>query len=458
MSAAAPTTGTKALHDAPTISITGSANVASLAASSYSARIATTRAHTTGSARINIPRCAKVLIGAAHLVEEGQTATVPTAQTTLRVPQEALDDNQQGPKRLPLANLRAASQDAEPAMTGLDRIHGSPPFHGGTGWNPPGPVARRARSTGATAWRTRSPRAADVVREHPVRSRGKVTAVYLVCFHSVKPKTFRGSAGQYLAVETAIREGEWPYDNGDDPSFYVARRGGPLTWGVCRQDLRNAIAKDSIVVFFSFTPAEDDRILYRLCAVATVNDRLDHRAVHGEDRFSQFRERYINGLIRPDNGGWRYWEADRPGSHRHEDWLWRIADHRGMSKEDFDRTYATICKDRWFSDSAVVNGELQFGSNYIVFCAQPNRTFISPDPPEVAIATKGKHEKWIDPRLQALTVGMATYWGERNYLRIVNPSGRNVHRQIAFKMPAARANSWRDTLIATLKERPVVGC
>jgi len=47
-------------------------------------------------------------------------------------------------------------------------------------------------------------------------------------------------------VETAIRDAEWPYDNGDDPSFHMARKSGRLTWGVCRKGLRNAIKLESV--------------------------------------------------------------------------------------------------------------------------------------------------------------------------------------------------------------------
>src|SRR5271157_8582 len=132
------------------------------------------------------------------------------------------------------------------------------------------------------------------------------TAVYLVCFHSQEPATLDGCDEQFLTVERAIQNHEWPYDNGDDPSFYVARRGGPLTWGVCRQDLRNSIAKGSIVVFFSYTPLTKDEVLYRLCAVETVADKLDHRAVYVDRRFSRFRGIYINTLITRRIDGWRY--------------------------------------------------------------------------------------------------------------------------------------------------------
>ena len=128
-----------------------------------------------------------------------------------------------------------------------------------------------------------------------MRANANTTPTYLVCYHSVTPETLRGSDRQYLIVERAIRDAEWPYDNGDDPSFYVARMGGTLTGGVCREDLRNAIAKDSIVVFFSFIPLTNGEILYRLCAVATVDDKVDHRAVHLDHLLLQFRHLYLNG-------------------------------------------------------------------------------------------------------------------------------------------------------------------
>jgi hypothetical protein len=124
-------------------------------------------------------------------------------------------------------------------------------------------------------------------------------SVYLVCFHSESDGSRANARGQFLRVEEAIKAREWPYDNGDDPSFYVARMGGPLTWGVCRQDLRNSICRGSVVVFFSFSSLGRSRFLYRLCAVSTVIDKVDVRAVYSDRRFSEFRDSYINCLIRP---------------------------------------------------------------------------------------------------------------------------------------------------------------
>lgn len=40
----------------------------------------------------------------------------------------------------------------------------------------------------------------------------------------------------------------------------------------------------------------------------------------------------------------------------------------------------------------------------------------------------------------------------RDYLRIANSSGRNVHRQIRFTMPTEEAELWRKQLIEALME------
>jgi hypothetical protein len=83
-----------------------------------------------------------------------------------------------------------------------------------------------------------------------------MTDIYLVPYHSLRPESriLAACSGQFARVERAIMAAEWPYDNGDDPSFYVARRyGGPLTWGVCRPDVRSTIQTGSIVVFLKKT-------------------------------------------------------------------------------------------------------------------------------------------------------------------------------------------------------------
>ncbi len=121
-----------------------------------------------------------------------------------------------------------------------------------------------------------------------------LTSVYLLCFHSQMPSSLDGSSRQFLLVEQAIRDRLWPYDNGDDPSFYVARKAGPLTWGVCRQDVRNSIPSGSFTAFFSFTEMTNGEVLYRLCAVTTVIDKIDVRAFHQKRSSTKDTSGYTN--------------------------------------------------------------------------------------------------------------------------------------------------------------------
>jgi hypothetical protein len=280
-----------------------------------------------------------------------------------------------------------------------------------------------------------------------------LTAVYLLCFHSQKPASFNDSKCQFLAVERAISDGEWPYDNGDDPSFYVARKGGALTWGVCRQEVRNSIPVGSLVAFFSFSSLQDGRVLYRLCEVTTVVGKVEVRAVHREDSFASFRNLYINSVIRPNKQGWRYDESDRPASQRHADWLWRISDHRGVNQKTFNKRYEQIYRSGFLPEFSLANGDLTLARNYVVFSTALPNGYISRNPPEVAIARKGKHEKWNHKTLRSLTVGTAAKFlkSKRSYLRVVNKSGRNVHRHIRFMMPSDKAVEWQDELIHALK-------
>jgi hypothetical protein len=279
------------------------------------------------------------------------------------------------------------------------------------------------------------------------------TAIYLLCFHSQKAVSFNESERQFLVVERAISDGEWPYDNGDDPSFYVARKGGCLTWGVCRQEVRNSIPVGSLAAFFSFTSLQDGRVLYRLCGVTTVIGKLDVRAVHRDDSFAPFRHLYINSVIRPDIDGWRYDESDRPFSQRHGDWLWRVSDHRGVNQKTFNKRYEQIYRSGFLPESSLADGDLTLAENYVLFSTGMPDGHISRKPPEVAIARKGEHEKWNDTTLRSLTVGTAARFlkSKRSYLRVVNKSGRNVHRHIRFMMPSDKAVEWRDELIDALK-------
>lgn len=271
------------------------------------------------------------------------------------------------------------------------------------------------------------------------------TAIYLVPYHSEPGLHLNGASGQFAVVEKAIAAGEWPYDNGDDPSFYVARKGGPLTWGVCRQDVRNAMKPGSVVVFFSFT-AQNRSVLYRLSAVATVADKLDRPAFYKDVRFREHRDLYLNVLVRPMTGGWEYDESDRERKARHSDWLWRIAVH-GREKQPFQVRHKKTYKAGQFNRS-----EVPLAKNYIVFSAAGDETCIPPAPPQVATATRGRHEKWTDEELRSLTIDVAGAMTRngRNHLRTTNRSGRNLHPEIRFDLPSDQARAWRRNLISVL--------
>ena len=267
--------------------------------------------------------------------------------------------------------------------------------------------------------------------------------VYLVAYHSQPPAVCQGS-GRYLEVEKAIRENEWPYDNGDDPSFFAARReGGRLTWGVCRPDVRNAIEPESVCVFFAYTRVASET-RYRLSAVATVAHRLDRRDIFQDAAFE--KAQYINLLIRPQGNGWIYDESDRPESDRHRDWLWRIAKKTTRNKAVFDVQHKINYDSGLFDD-----GDIEVGKNYIVFSDDADQTYISQDPPHVATAQPGDdHETWCSEAFRDLTLAKAV---ERN------PQGRDYlrtgaagypHRQLVFDMPDREGAEWRRSLIAAL--------
>lgn len=275
-----------------------------------------------------------------------------------------------------------------------------------------------------------------------------MTDIYLVPYHSEPRKHLEGSSGHFRVVEEAIIADEWPYDNGDDPSFYVARKGGPLTWGVCRQQVRNSIEIGGIVVFFSYT-SHGSKIQYRLSAVATVADKLDRGDVYNDERLSRHRDLYLNVLVGPGTQGWDYEESDREEAARHSDWLWRIAVH-GKSKDAFRRQHRRAYKEAHFDD-----GEVELAKNYVLFSGASDETYIAPVPPRVAAARKGRHERWADKELRRLTVKLAgkeTKSG-RHHLRTENRSGRNVHPVIHFNLPLEEAIKWRQNLACALMRR-----
>lgn len=129
------------------------------------------------------------------------------------------------------------------------------------------------------------------------------------------------------------------YDWGDDPSFFAATEllddPRAATWGVCRRDVRAALAPGDFVVYVcARQPAEGSRIWeYFFVGVATLGQPLTRQEIWSDPHYSTYR-RFLNVLARTDNSGllhqyesihrfhddWRercmapYWVFDRNGS------------------------------------------------------------------------------------------------------------------------------------------------
>jgi hypothetical protein len=272
------------------------------------------------------------------------------------------------------------------------------------------------------------------------------TDIYVACFHSQPGQDLRGASGQFEIVENAIQNREWPYDNGDDPSFYQARRRNLLTWGICRPNVRNAIHKHDIVVFLSFTKIAG-RIVYRLCSVATVAFKMDHRYVWDDPRFKG--KAYLNVLIEADANKerWLHSENDRRPGARHKDWLWRIADHSEVDQKVFNRELKAVYEQGWFSNATTIRGRpLRMEENYVVF----SDACIPGDPPEVAYAYRGSSETWTN---NSLRHGIFQYaeQGARTNIHTANPS--IAHPHIRWSMEPDKAIAWKHDLVELLMRK-----
>jgi hypothetical protein len=98
----------------------------------------------------------------------------------------------------------------------------------------------------------------------------------------------------------------FPYDAGDDPAFFSALYyDGPVTWGVCRPNVRCPIRKNDGVVFFAEQKDSQDNSNYRFVAALRVADKIEHTALSMHPLFSQ----YFNLVIRPCGAGWEHHES-----------------------------------------------------------------------------------------------------------------------------------------------------
>jgi hypothetical protein len=132
----------------------------------------------------------------------------------------------------------------------------------------------------------------------------------------------------------------FPYDIGDDPAFFSAYHlNGPVTWGVCRADVRCAIARGDWMVFFSSELDRQNQTIkcYRFVGALCVENKLRHTSLF-EPHVNQSYRSYLNLLIRPKGSGWEHFEPALSPSKRtsesgwHDDWSWRMCERHVLGR------------------------------------------------------------------------------------------------------------------------------
>jgi len=283
------------------------------------------------------------------------------------------------------------------------------------------------------------------------------TRVYFAPFHATSDGSPMSPCGSTIAAfKKAVKLQDWPYDNGDDPSFYAARKsGGQLSWGICRQDVRNRLRPGDIVVFFSFRKfkATGDSE-YRLCGVATVDRRVSQIDIWQDSSLRSYRK-YFNLVIRPSgsrHGAWEHFEPTLDGSRLHHDWLWRIAEHQGFRKKDFKNLQKT---DRLVPRATIRGRSVIVARNYVLFSCDAAETHILSKPPVIAWHSKGQPaEEWNQDKfsqaVKRLTLDVAKQAnGRRRSLRIRN--SQRAHRHIVFQLSPSETERWRAEFLALIQ-------
>jgi hypothetical protein len=219
--------------------------------------------------------------------------------------------------------------------------------------------------------------------------------VYVAVYLSASPREVM--VHHQLTTETAafldaVQRGEWPYDAGDDPSFYCARHfRAPLSWGICRRNLRNALEPSDTVAFIAHRKHPGGLVDYRWAGFATVARKIRQTDIWEDQDHAIFRQ-YLNLLIQPNAGGGYVHREAHPGES-HADWLWRLTSSKGNSSKgnkwkakDFAAYDDTRCMKGFVpGQDRAANGELiEISPNYVIFSTDERETVLLADPPIVA--------------------------------------------------------------------------
>lgn len=180
----------------------------------------------------------------------------------------------------------------------------------------------------------------------------------------------------------------FPFDGADDPSFYCARHfDAPVTWGVCRTDVRNQVQPGDWVAFFSGErDSEGQDVDYRFVGVLRVAAK--HSGWNPPEQF----QGYLNRLVAPQGGQWVHAEPALSPSEWHVDWLWRLSGAGSGRKDELVR----LSQKGAVSDAFAAAPDAD-GQNYIEFARDDG--FVLAAPPLVARKTDDAlQEAWLGSR------------------------------------------------------------
>jgi hypothetical protein len=262
-------------------------------------------------------------------------------------------------------------------------------------------------------------------------------------------RSIADSRGKSASLYEIARDDEFPYDVGDDPGFFSARRhGGRVTWGVCRPDVRNAIKDGDWMIFFSAErPSTESAITrYRFVAALAVDQKVSQTHLFDSPPMRPYR-RYLNLLIRRKASGWEHYEPglDSP-SKGHPDWLWRLSDGKLFRKAELVAAGASHRP----GDSLSVRGIIPVASNYVIFA---NSGIVAVRPPLVAGHSRGdRTQTWNRDRCSE-QIRDIVFEGSTRSLRTTNPYQPHRHFRRAItdmcwldQLKNALGNNWRQAV------------
>jgi hypothetical protein len=258
------------------------------------------------------------------------------------------------------------------------------------------------------------------------------------------------------AFYSATQADSLPFDIGDDPAFFSASYfNGPITWGVCRHDVRSAIHAGDWMVFFSARRACEgsDVTQYRFVAALCVETKLSQAALFGPDRHHPYCE-YLNLLIRPKEHGWEHFEPTLTAWHN--DWLWRISDKSALQRQGLKKEDLVEAGRRHVSGEPLTVGgkPVPVGNNYIVFAKSP--TLVADEPPLVASHRTGMSREIWEMNARASLIHDLVFGSSSRGLRTGNPSQPHRHFRRALQDTAFQQRL-RDALMLAPNEREVPG-